>query len=432
MTDLLGITAISDGPTTITSSNPSSMSAPRSLLKLFQTEEGDDITPFGLPNSSNGGAGFSFPTRSGSAPPSGFGRPDDAFDNYNGNTIRLPSMDDDDDDEVALSFNPDMSMGLETMRPVHSSPPRTATNHFQGATDKPSMSIIIPDADGGDESSGFSWSFPNTPSAHNFGKQREPANYFDTDHNAESYSAVPHGFNSPRKNRFDFGRTIDESDTVRRREPSPTPLYAPNTAFAFPQSQMSSPLVRARDLSDFGSADLPPMSSPSISPPRTLQRTTSALHLPHVQEEHGVGLRPAMLRQASVAVMENQQDYAAPVHETRAFGGKASFDSGKGFHTLAESTCISRRNTARTDNTPCYPPTIDFREALRVSLHVRATAERLWADVLTVGLLYSRHRQSSILATSAWVVRQAGSRQCAILRRSHRHSQRLQSCRVQW
>jgi hypothetical protein len=324
-----GITAISDGPSTITSSNLSSMSAPRSLLKLFETEQGDDVTPFGLPNSSNGGGGFSFPARSGSAPPSGLGRHDDVLDNYNGNTIRLPSMDDDDDDEISLSFNPDMAMGMETMRPVHNSPPRMSANHFQGAIDKPSMSITIPDADGGDEPSGFSWSFPNTPSAHNFGKQREQPNYFDTDHNAESDSAPPHGFNSPRRNRFDFGRTIEESDTVRRREPSPTPLYAPNTAFAFPQSQTSSPLVRARDLPDPGSADLPPMSSPSTSPPRILQRATSALHLPQVHAEHGVGLRPAMLRQASVAVMENHQDYAGPMRQPRESAGKASLDPGE-------------------------------------------------------------------------------------------------------
>jgi len=369
------IPAISDGPSTITSSNPSSMSAPRSLLKLFETEEGDDATPFGLPNSSNG-SGFSFPSRSGSAPPSGLGRHDDALDNYNGNTIRLPSMDDDDDDEIALSFNPDMAMGMETMRPVHSSPPRTATNHFQGAIDKPSMSITIPDADGGDEPSGFSWSFPNTPSAHNFGKQREHTNYFDTDHNAESDNAPSHGFNSPSRKRFDFGRTADESGTVRRREPSPTPLYAPNTAFAFPQSQASSPLTRARDLSDPGSADLPPMSSPAISPPRVLQRATSAFHLPYVQEGHGVDLRPAMLRQASVAVMENHEDHAGSL--------QASSDSLRRFDPHSEGTDTSRRINARSEDTALYPPAVDLREALRVSLHEQTTEKRLWTSVLTM------------------------------------------------
>jgi hypothetical protein len=184
---------------------------------------------------------------------------------------------------------------------------------LQRSENQSSMSISIPEPDDRDEPNGYTWSFPNTPSAHSFGKPQAERDYFGDTPIAQS-GAKSHGFNSPNRGTFDFGQSEEETVTLHRKESSPVPLYTPNTAFAFPQSHTSSPMTRTRSANDFASVDLPPMSSPSISSRDAMQRTSSAIQLPFAHDN--ASARPMMLRQASVAVMERSYREALEVRGT--------------------------------------------------------------------------------------------------------------------
>jgi hypothetical protein len=356
------------------------MSAPRSLLRLFETEE-DDGAMYGLPTPQASNKAFSFPIRAGSAPPGTTAAFNEANNTANVNTIRLPSMEDDDDDEVSLNFNTDFAMGMDTMRPGQSSPPRTATTFKANENRQPSMSIKIPDVnDDDDNHSGFSWSFPSTPSGHGFGTAAQGSSGYGSNNGQQSVDddddlgtvRHAHGFNQHRK------------------ESSPVPFYTSNTAFAFPKSQTSSPMGRTLPLASPSGADLPPMSSPSASPPRIADRTASALHLSaSSQAERDPPSRPGMLRLASVAVMERRgtDDQSISSHRSRLSSGSDSTKFRLGSF-LSRPGSTNRADADRThptviDASPPRSPGMDHGEGLRVSHAGRKESTAAGSSMLT-------------------------------------------------
>jgi hypothetical protein len=357
---------------TITSAAPtSSMGAPRSLLRLFETEE-DDVSAFGLPTPSNASSTFSFPTRSGSTTAGNTARAFNETQNTsNVNTIRLPTMDDDEEEEVELNFDTSFASGMDTMRPVASSPPRTAT--FRGGGESRGLtSISIPDDDDEDDNIVAPWSFPGTPK-HGFGKRSLPADIDGlpsasfADHNySDSEEFAP-----PARDRFgSFGNHQTTSEPSSRQGSSPVPFYTPNTAFAFPQSRSASPMLRSTSYDEVSSdADLPPMPFAAPSPPQAIQRTSSAIQLPTSNSMMGLNARPGMPRLASVAVMEGHNHVSKSRHRSKlssgSESGKLQISSPVQRHGSRPS--VDRGPVAISDLAPLYSPSVDLREALRVS-----------------------------------------------------------------
>ena len=383
-------TAISEGLSTINSSNPSTMSAPRSLLRLFETED-DNEAMYGLPTPQASNNAFSFPIRAGSAPPSTTEAFNEAHSTANVNTIRLPSVDDDEYGEVSLNFNTDFAMGMETMRPNQSSPPRTATNFKSYGNEPAATSIRMPDADDDDSNNGFSWSFPSTPSGHGFGiPAQDPHNYGS----------------SPQASEEDDIGTIRNAHNFNqhRKASSPVPFYTPNTAFAFPQSQTASPMSRTLALASPSGVEMPLMSSPSTSPPRSARRTASTQQLAiFSQPESDMPTRPGMSRLASVAVMERRgsEDHPAPSRLSRLSSGSdsskirtGSFLSKTGF---ANKIDVDRSQSLIFDGPSVRLPAASSGGSLRVSLKPKCL-RGLTAQVFVFQII-SLRRPSSIQGT---------------------------------
>lgn len=249
------------------------------------------------------------------------------------------------------------------MKPSHSSPPRTATNFRTQEDTQASTSITMPDADDNDDHSGFSWSFPSTPSAHGFGatahasgEQEPPAGLQSFDEDDVGTVRNAHGFNQHRK------------------DSSPVPFYTPNTGFAFPRSQTASPMARKLPLASPSGLEMPLMSSPSASPPRSARGTTSAHQFAVSSQERDSPSRPGMQRLASVAVMERggSGDHPTSSHRSRLSSGSDSskFRTGSFLSRpgSANRIDVDRGQASFFDATSFKMPDSGSTESLRVSV----------------------------------------------------------------